>query len=148
MKALEVSGILGRAFLAGTLACSVFTTVSGALVLHEHGGRAHLHVLVDSSLPSNTPWSWQYGHTPIGALDSGIHGVRVLVVVAAGSVFLPMLVDADLGVIKHVRSSPCTLSSSIDPQAALIPPFATDLPIRVLRRSTATVLVRNHTLLI
>lgn len=149
MRPSHLCRIVGRALLAGTLGCSVLTSASAALVLHEHGGRAHLHVLVDSDLPSSTAWSWQYGHSPGSSPASGMQGVRVLIVVVAGSVFLPLPDDAGVDEVQPAPSYPSTLANIDEPRGAIMPrPLTFDSPIRFRRSSTATVLTRNHTLLI
>jgi len=142
------SRIAGRAFLAGTLACSVLSTAGGAIVLHEHGAlRAHLHLLAESDLRTNNAWSSQFGHSPIGASYVGSQRVRLLALVATGSVFVVPRSDGGIDPAGLV-SSRCATAST-EPQVRPIPTFAAAVcPPWRGRSACATVLLRNHTLLI
>jgi hypothetical protein len=145
---------LGRALLvlAMTSSSMVASFVGEALVLHQHGGRSvHLHALGFGELRSDAAWSPWFGHRsdPASLLRSGSQSVRILAIIATGSVFVSSSSktgdDATGLDSSHHGVSIC--DSERQPPTG--PDFASNLSSAgVTRSASAVLLLRNHTLVI
>ena len=145
---------LGRLLLVLALFSTalVRNAVGDALILHQHGlRRAHLHILGYGDLRSNAAWSSQFGHRSRSepALPSASQGVRILAIIATGSVFISSARGAGSEGIALVPSQNPLVLSIAEPQRL---PGVDSLSIFCTacfgRTASAVILRRNHTLLI
>ncbi len=144
---------LGRVLLVSALMPSVLvkSAVGDVLVLHQHGlRRAHLHVLGSGDFLSAAASS-RFGHSPLTQplLQSASQNVRVLAVVAIGSVFVfgPHGSGiAEVGLLS-LQNGPLVLSTGLQ-EAPIINSPQFSLPAQFGRTASAVLLLRNHTLLL
>lgn len=145
---------LCRVLLVSALATSTIaaSTAGEALVVHRHGHqRVHWHVLASAEVRSNAAWSSRLGHIPnsdpIVQLTS--EQVRIIAFVATGSVFVSKRQGA--AVAEEGRLAPLDftpfLVSELQKLTAIINWLFT-FPMRIGRTTTATILLRNHAILI
>ena len=145
---------LDRVLLVFALIPSVLvkSTVGEALVLHQQGvGRAHLHFMGSGDVLSAAAGSSRFGHTPNPklALQSASQHVRILAVVAIGSVFVPTPHGEDTTEAGLFSTQHCPSFSMAQPQE---PPVVDSpsvfFPTRLGRTASTVLLLRNHILLV
>jgi len=146
---------LGRLLLVSALMSStlVKSAVGEALVLHQHGDHyAHLHVVGYGDLLANAASSSKFGHCSChgSSLRSASQRVRILAIVATGSVFV--LTPRGTGIVAAalVSSENCPLVAIALPQEVPALDIPTLLGPVTLGRTASTnfILLRKHTLLL
>ena len=123
----------------------VKSTVGTALVLHQHGVRpTHLHVLGYNNRIADASSSG-FGHVSPSVLASrsDTRAPRVVAIIATGVVFLPESRLEHAKPDQHADSHVLPIATELAPSA-----IATDLRVPTGNTASASILLRNHTLLI
>lgn len=130
----------------------VSSTAGEALVLHQHGAhRAHLHVLGLNEILSNAAWSPGFGHTRNSNRTTQLTSeqVRIIAFVTIGSVFVSKRTGTSAADARRLTPLDFTLFLVFETQEPTVSSTGRfSFPIRIAPTATATLLLRNHSILI